>query len=123
MITGSVNAEHEAVVRLRLQGPEGQEQDVDAVMDTGFNGFLSLPPALLTAPGCPRIGLGRALLANGSSELFDLHEVVVLWDGQPRTVEADAADTDALMGMSLIDGHELRIRATDGGLVTIEAFA
>jgi clan AA aspartic protease len=121
MIYGQVNADREGIIRLKLQGPQGHEQEVEAVMDTGFNGFLTVPPALAAALGCLHIGRGRAVMANGQSELFDVYEVTVVWDGQPRTVEADAADTDALIGMSLIYGYELRMQAVDGGRVTIEA--
>ena len=119
MITGTVNADREGRVRLQVQGPAGQEE-VEAVMDTGFNGFLTLPPSLIANLGCLRIGRGRAIMANGQSELFDVYEVSVIWDGQPRTVEVDAAETNSLMGMSLIYGYELRVQAIDGGRVTIE---
>jgi hypothetical protein len=45
----------------------------------------------------------------------------VIWDGQARTVESDAADSEPLVGMSLIYGYDLRIQAVDGGTVTLEA--
>ena len=120
---GIVNANREGRVRLRIKGSEGHEQEVEAVMDTGFNGFLTLPQSIISALGCPHIGRGRAVMANGQSELFDVYETTVIWDGQPRTVETDAAETDALIGMSLIYGYELRIQAIDGGRVTIEAIS
>ena len=47
MIEGIVNAAYEAVVTLPLRGQAGQERDIEAVIDTGYNGFLSLPPALV----------------------------------------------------------------------------
>ena len=123
MIFGVVNASREAAIHLSLQGPDGREQKIEAVVDTGFNGFLTLPPTVLSALGCPQIGRGRAVMANGHSELFDVYEVTLIWDGQPRTVETDAADTDALIGMSLIYGYELRIQALDGGRVTLETLS
>lgn len=121
MITGIVNGDREGVIRLRVRGANGQEREVEGVIDTGFNGFLTLPPALIAALGCPRIGFGRTLMANGKEELFDMYETTVFWDGQPRTVETDGADTDALVGMSLIYGYELRMQGKDSGRVTIEA--
>ena len=121
MILGQVNVDREGCVRLKLQGTQGREQEVEAVMDTGFNGFLTVPPALAAALGCPHIGRGKAVMANGQSELFDVYEITVIWDGQPRTVEANAAGTDALIGMSLIYGYGLRVQAIEGGRVTIEA--
>jgi clan AA aspartic protease len=121
MIAGTVNADYEAVIRLRVQGPSGHAPEVDAIIDTGFHGFLTLPPALVTALGLTRLSRGRALLANGSEELFDIYGVTVLWDGQQRYVEADAVDTTPLVGMSLLDGYDLHIQAADGGQVTIQA--
>ena len=47
MIEGAVNAHYEAVVRLPLLDSSGQTRDIDAVIDTGYNGFLTLPPALV----------------------------------------------------------------------------
>ena len=49
---------------LSLQGPEGQAQDIEAVIDTGYSGFLTLPTALVTELGLPFAYIGRALLAN-----------------------------------------------------------
>jgi clan AA aspartic protease len=121
MITGTVNADYEAIIRLFVQGPVGPAHEVDAIINTGFNGFLTLPPALVTALGLIRRSRGRALLANGSEELFDIYGVTVLWDGQQRYVEADAVDTTPLVGMSLLDGYDLYLQVADGGQVVIQA--
>lgn len=59
MITGVVNADLEAVIRVPLRGPNGQQLNIEAIIDTGFNGFLTLPPALLTTLGLPRLSRGR----------------------------------------------------------------
>ncbi len=123
MITGAVNADREAVVMLRVRGPSGQEQDVQAVVDTGFTGFLTLPPSIVAALSLVRISRGRAILANGAEALFNIYRGTVLWDGQPRIVETEEAETDPLIGMSLLYGCTLQIQATDGGTVTIEAFS
>ena len=45
MIEGLVNANYEAVITVPVRGPEGQARQVEAVVDTGFNRFLILPPA------------------------------------------------------------------------------
>jgi clan AA aspartic protease len=121
MITGSVNADAEAIIRLQVQGPSGHAQDVDALIDTGFNGFLTLPPALVIALGLTRRRRGRAQLANGREALFDIYGVTVLWDGQSRYIEADAVDTIPLVGMALLDRYDLHIQVTAGGQVVIQA--
>ena len=120
MIPGVVNDNLEATVRLRVRGPGGLEQDIEAVIDTGFNGFLTVSPALVGRLGLLRIGRSRVRLANGQEELLDLYEIEVLWDGQWRTVEIEAAETDALVGMSLVYGYSVYVEAVEGGRVVIE---
>jgi clan AA aspartic protease len=119
MITGTVNADYEAIVRLRIQSPSGHEYEVDAILDTGFNGFLTLPSALIGELGLIRLGRGRALLADDREELLNIYGVTVLWDGQPKHVEVDAVNCTPLLGMSLLKGHDLRIAVVDGGTVII----
>ena len=46
---------HEAVVSLVLRGPEGQTREVNAVIDTGYSGFLTLPAALVADLGLPYV--------------------------------------------------------------------
>ena len=123
MIQGEVNTAYEAVITLSVQGPEGQAREVDAVVDTGFTGFLTLPPDLVAELGLPFETTGHATLADGSEVSFDTYRVSVLWGGQSRYVLADAADTTPLVGMLLLDMHDLSIRVRDGGWVLIEAIA
>ena len=92
MIERSVNAAYEAVISLSLRGPSGQAQEIDAVIDTGFNGFLTLPPPLVAELGLPFLSHGEATLADGSDIAFDVWEVTVLWDGATLSVEADLGD-------------------------------
>lgn len=118
MIAGTVTAAREARIPLTLRSPLGTSQETDALIDTGFNGFLTLPPSLIAGLGLKRLARGRAILADGREQLFDIHAVVVLWDGQPLTVEADSADTDPLVGMGLLQGYELSMEVVDGGSVS-----
>ena len=121
MIEGAVNAAREAVVTLPLRGPAGQTRETAAVIDTGYDGFLTLPPSLVEELGLPFRFRGRAILANGSQETFDVYGVTVIWNGQPRHVEADAVGVEPLVGMLLIDAHSLYVEVTDGGRVAIQA--
>ncbi len=121
MITGSVNANNEAVVCLWLEGPDGQEQKLDFIIDTGFNGSLTLPPSVVEALGLRRVGRGRAVLANGLKQQFDICEVTIFWDGKRRHVETDSLRNAPLVGMTMLRGHKLLIEVEDGGRVSIEA--
>ncbi|MDE2935061.1 MAG: clan AA aspartic protease [Chloroflexota bacterium] len=120
MIEGVVNAAYEAVVPLHLLGAAGERQEVDAVVDTGFNRFLTLPPALLAELGSRLLGVTRVVLATGSEEALDVYGVTVVWDGQPREVDALMADTTPLIGMSLLDRYRLQVDVRQGGRVVIE---
>ena len=123
MIEGAVNAGYEAVIALRLRGPDGRTSDIEAVVDTGYSGFLTLPTALVAELGLPFAYMGQALLANDAEVDFDVYYVTVLWDGQPRDVEADATGSTPLVGMLLLGMHDLSIQVRDGGRVLIEAMA
>jgi len=120
MITGVVTASRQAIIRLTVRGPEGQEQEIDAVIDTGFDGILTLPPSLIATLGLVWRRRGRALLADGSESLFDIYETIVIWDGKPRRIAVDEADIDPLVGMSLLYGYELIVQAIQGGTVIIQ---
>ncbi len=121
MIQGVVNDSYEAVIPLTVQGPSGQAREVEAVIDTGFTGFLTLSPDVITESGLPFLGIGRATLADGSEATFSVYRVTVIWDGEPRQIRADAADTTPLVGMRLLDRHDLSIQVRDGGRVAIQA--
>ena len=121
MIEGIVNASHEAVVALRIQGPTGRSEDIEAVVDTGYSGFLTLPVALVERLGLEFTHIGHAFLANGDEASFDVYDAAVLWDGQPRRIRADAIGGAPLMGMLLLDGHDLHVEIVEGGRVVIEA--
>lgn len=58
-------------------------------------------------------------MADGGVGLFDLYAVALEWDGVPRVVEALALDSEPLLGMELLAGHELRIEVVDAGIVEI----
>ncbi|ETW96509.1 MAG: hypothetical protein ETSY1_26340 [Candidatus Entotheonella factor] len=66
---------------------------------------------------------GRALLADGTESLFDIYEATIVWDGALRRLAVDAAETDPLVGMSLLYGYELTIQVQEGGRVIIQALS
>ena len=50
MIQGAVSGNSEAIIRLTLRAAAGTMQEIDAIIDTGFAGDLTLPPAARTRP-------------------------------------------------------------------------
>ena len=116
-----MNAAYEAIISFTLRGPAGQTRDIEAVIDTGYNGFLTLPTATVEDLQLPFLGPSRATLANGAVEAFNVHDATILWDGQLRDIEADATGSVPLVGMLLLDGHDLNIHVREGGRVVIQA--
>jgi predicted aspartyl protease len=78
MMTGTVNAHREAILRLTICDASGQEHERDGVVDTGFDGWLSLPPDFITILGLRWHRFGRAVLADGSESVFNIYKGVVL---------------------------------------------
>jgi clan AA aspartic protease len=118
MITGTISARR-ATIPLRVIGPAGQEGEVEFVLDTGFTAAVTLPPA-----ACTRLGLtlGRiqpVRLANGSQVILDVYAITLTWDDTARDVEVLAKDGAPLIGMTLLDGYDVHLHVTEGGLVTI----
>ncbi len=120
MIEGVVNASYEAIVVLALTGPDGEVREIEAVIDTGYSGFLTLPPKVVAELGLPFVTSAQAILANGSEETFDVHSVTVLWDRRLVDIDAYASDTTPLVGMRLLDQCDLHVQVRDGGRVVIE---
>lgn len=119
MIRGAVNSRWEAIVPLRIRGPGGTEQDVDAVVDSGFTAALTLPAAVVVALGLARQSVGGAVLADGSLRQFDIYAAELAWGGGWRPVLVSVVGNEVLLGMRLLAGHELRIAVVPGGVVEI----
>jgi clan AA aspartic protease len=119
MITGAVKPD-EGRIRLTVEGLRGREQEVEAVIDTGYTASLTLPPALIAALGLRWRSVNRFTLADGSECIFDVYEAKVVWDGRVRQMLVDEADTDSLVGMRLLKAHALKMQVRYRGKVTIK---
>lgn len=121
MMLGIVNENCEAIIRIAVGNVSGPKQMVEAVIDTGFTGFLSLPPSIIASLGLPWSFRDTGTLGDGSEVIFDMYTATVIWDGQTQVVDVALAEADPLVGMSLLYGFKVQIEAVEGGTVTIEA--
>jgi clan AA aspartic protease len=119
MIRGAVNYRNEAIVPLRVRGPGGAEADIDVVIDTGFTGTLTLPPALISALNLSSRAQVEVQLGDGTRCYFDTYDVEVEWDGVWLALEATEIDAAPLIGMALLARHEVYIEFVPGGVVDI----
>jgi clan AA aspartic protease len=123
MMTGTVTAHREAILRLTLVGDNNQEYVCDTVVDTGYTGTLTLPPNTIATLGFRWQRAGSAILADGSEHNFNVYKGTVVWDGLPVTVRIDEMDADPLVGMSLMYGYELVLPVLDGAVFTLRSIA
>jgi clan AA aspartic protease len=119
MIRGTVQVQ-EGRIRLKVRGSQRHEQEIEAVIDTGYTEWLTLPPSLIASLGLRWETLGRAILADGSERIFEIYSGEVLWDGEVRRISIDEANTEPLVGMALLSGYELKMQVRPGGKVTIK---
>jgi clan AA aspartic protease len=119
MLNGIVNAQLEPRLALTIKGAGSRSCVVDAIVDTGFNGFLTLPPEFVAMLGLEWLCRQEGQLADGSVHPFDVYGAVVMWDGTPRTIEVEMVDAQPLIGMSLMSGCDLQMHIADGGSVFI----
>jgi clan AA aspartic protease len=115
-----MNAQREAIVRLVIVGPGGQTRQIEAVLDTGYTGSLTLPSAVVSDLQLPFRGRGNVVLGDGSESEFDIHEATVNWAGERRLIAIDVAETDPLLGAGLLLGNELTVQVIAGGTVALQ---
>ena len=68
MITGVVDARRDATIRLPVRDANGREQEVVAILDTGFSGSMTLPPTVIAALRLPWRTRGLVIIANGTED-------------------------------------------------------
>ena len=119
MISGVVTA-HEPGTPIHVKGREGLELWINAVINTGYTGSLTLHPTAVAELKLNWQNVDRGILADGSECLFDVYEAEVKSDGQLRRILVDEANTDSLVReMALLIGYELRVEVCSEGKVEI----
>ena len=123
MMQGVVDQSCEATIRLVVGNADSQRQTINAVIDTGFTGFLTLPPSVLTSLNLQAYRREAGTLGDGSTCIFDVYRGLVIWDGEFRRIDVNAAETAPLVGMSLLYGYRVQFDTIEGGTVTIHSLS
>ncbi|MCH8042404.1 MAG: clan AA aspartic protease [Planctomycetes bacterium] len=108
------------MISLEAIGTDQSPVFLSAVLDTGFNGFLTLPIDMLNALQASSAGTRRAELGDGNLVELDVYLVKINWRDEEHEVLALRADATPLVGMSLLWGSRVKFEAQDGGKVTID---
>lgn len=123
MMIGLVNSKREAVIWITVFAPPSDRREIEALLDTGYSGYLTLPSNLIASLRLSTLGTEQLTLADGSEVSSDLCVATIVWDGRERTIEVDTLESKPLIGMALLEGYDLSIRVAVGGPVKIESFS
>jgi predicted aspartyl protease len=116
---GVFNHRLEAVVAVPLVGRDGRQLAIEAIIDTGFTGFLTINSATAAALGFPIRGQMRALLADGSETVLDVCTATATLFGVARKFDAQIVESTSLVGMKLLQGTRVSMYVVERGRVEI----
>lgn len=88
MIVGRVR-NRGPVTPLIVYGTRGRSIEMEAVVDTGYTGWLTLPSELITTLRLRWDSFGQGTLADGSVVAYDVYFARVLWNGRFRRVRVN----------------------------------
>lgn len=120
MIHGKITANREAVIELEVAGPTWQPRRIQAVIDTGYNGVLTLPGQTINTLQLPFVGYRQGTLADGRVVFLEVFLATVDWHGRKQEVVVSRAEGAPLLGMSLLHGSRMTMDVIDGGPVKVE---
>jgi clan AA aspartic protease len=119
MINGTVVG-LQARIRVVIRSPRYSDVELDCVVDTGFEGALTLPPTVVRELGLPYVTDINANLANNSDILANVHLATILWMGVERNVAVLAMGRRPLIGTALLEDYHLGIDFCQGGSVIVD---
>jgi clan AA aspartic protease len=110
----------QARLRLLIHLPEQVSVEIECVIDTGFEGFLTLPPVVVENLELPYLININANLADNSTVKTDVHAATILWNGVERNIAVLAMGHRPLIGTALLKDCHLSIDFCDDGTVVVD---
>ena len=83
-------------------GDLNQSAKIEAVIDTGFTGYLTLPSAFINRLNLQQAGEQLAILGDENRVVLKRYVAKVLWHGAERDVFVLQAEGGPLIGMSFV---------------------
>ena len=94
---------YEAVVSVVVSAPNGQRVNMEGLIDTGFNGHLTLPTELISELGLESIAQYEVRLGDGTCQRVDVYGALVeLGDGARGNALVEPAEVQPFVGMALM---------------------
>ena len=110
-----------ATIEIEIRWASDRARKFDALLDTGFNGAVSLPSKVVRELGLPLVSERTVTLGDASDVRVMVHAGIVrLADGWHRCPILATGDMP-LVGMQLLEGLKVCFEAVDGGVIEIVA--
>lgn len=119
-MTGSVHS-GEAIVPVRVRGTHGVPEPIQAILDTGFNDWITLSPSQVAMLALTFREEGHYVLADGSETVSRLFEAEIEWLGNWRRILVVEMDGGPLLGMAMLAGCRLDLEVVENGRVEIKS--
>lgn len=116
---GFVSPQLRALLRVEVFGRQTQIE-VEAVVDTGFSAFLSLPSQTIRDLGLDFQQTLFATLADGNDVELQTYSATARWNDELLPIYVIQSESQPLLGMSFLENHQLTIEVRDGGTVRLE---
>ena len=121
MISGEVSAYYQApLVTIDIINAEGRPYSAELLLDTGFNGDMTLHSETIRHLNLEPAGDRSFILADGQRVSLESYWATISWHGHFIRVSVTSSEGDPLMGMNLLWGSRLTLDAIDQGEVSIE---
>ena len=122
-LTGSFNSSGSPVIKIAVYGIfEQSKQEFDAIVDTGFSGFLSMPIVLAFPLGLVLTGTTTTILADGSQsfKLTALGKVVLGDKTEIGLILLNTGSSDILIGMEFLKIFQRTLMISSESFVLFE---
>ena len=119
MASGFFNSDFEPTIELEVVGPDGA-RSFGAIIDTGFNGGITLPLDWIEDLGLSQAGDQQMVLADGSLKAAPLFDAYVILNETAYDVVVAGASGKPLAGTNLFRGFSLYVEFQTNGVVELE---
>lgn len=95
-------------------------REIECVVDTGFEGFLTLPSVLVAELTLLYVAPINANLADNSRIVTNVYRGIILWNEIERVIPVLEMGRRPLIGTALLEEYHLSIDFCEGGIVLVD---
>ncbi len=107
-------------IKVVLRTVDYPDLEIGCVIDTGFEGALTLPMLVVEKLKLPYVARINVNLANDENFVTSVHRATIIWDDAELDVPVLAMGRRPLVGTLLLATYNLNIDFYDGGIVSID---